>query len=155
MEHHLLAIKNKNKELCKKTDLAKKVAQQAIQAGASLGAQVLRIEKKLQDRIFLLEENQSAPPCNDLNFADQLRDLCSNLVAVQNWRNIWADRIESLELDMRDEDGLLLSQLSEIRNAVAAGDSGAFSAGGHTIINEEAVLPLISTLPGRNNYTVL
>lgn len=132
----MLVLKNENRELRKKVSQAKKLLQQAICATAAQGIHIVQIQKNLQECIFALEQNQPASSQIDLNILNQLQDLRSDILAVKNWRQIWAERVESLETDMCGEDGLVLSQLVEIRSAVAAGDSRAFSAGGHTISNE-------------------
>lgn len=72
--------------------------------------------------------------------------------ALATWKDFTDDRLGSLELDMRSEDGLVSSQVRECRSAAAAGDAGSFTASGYTISNEEGVLALIQPLESKNNY---
>lgn len=64
------------------------------------------------------------------------------------------DRVGSLEMDIRSEDGILFTMIHECKSLAAVGDAGSFTIAGYTMQNEDAILAMIDPLPHKNNYAV-
>jgi hypothetical protein len=80
--------------------------------------------------------------------------LSRDLNAMLNWKSMLDERIGSLEMDMRSEDGILFSMIQECKSLAASGDAGSFTIAGYTMQNEKSVLAMIQPLSHKNNYAV-
>ena len=61
--------------------------------------------------------------------ASEYQRLKADVEALLYGHGSSADRIRSLEEDIRDDDGLLMSLIHEVRSQAAAGATGSFTAG--------------------------
>lgn len=150
METRVRSLEKDNTVLRRKLKQVKSVADKALNVGATLAATQAETNSKILEDLARLQHQFTAKTgALDLN---DLLNLKNQVSAFLKWRETVNDRIGSLEVDMRNEDGLLFTQVRECRSAVAAGDLGAFTIASHTFQNEESVLAFIQTLPGKNNY---
>lgn len=145
-----LALENQTlKDALKKT---RAIAKQALSASASANVNATSTGTSLRKEMGLLKDEMiKAVLSRQMAVLDALR---RDVTAVVAWKDSVDDRVSSVEMDIRDEDGLLLSLIRECRTAAAAGDASSFSVAGYTIQNEEAVLAMIQPLPGKNAYAV-
>ena len=150
MDARIRSLEAENEALRSKLRKAKTLSQRAMNVGTSFGASQAASFKKLVED-FDLFKHRFDDKTAGLD-VEGLNRLKRELHGMSGWRETVSERIGSLEVDLRNEDGLLLSQIRECKSAVAAGDLGAFTIAGHTFQNEETVLAFIQNLPGKNNY---
>ena len=150
MNVQLHTLEAENRSLRKKLQEAKNLAQQAIRAGAAKDIRMTQIECNCGALIDKSNANvlQKFPRFD----ASEYQRLKADVEALLNGHGSLADRIRSLEEDIRDDDGLLMSLIREVRSQAAAGATGSFTAGGYTMSSEDCVLSMTSNLPGKINY---
>ena len=150
MDTRVRALELENQGLRSKLRQVRATSEKAMNVGSSFAASHADSISSVSAQLAKLRRDFVAKSEDlDLNGIEQLR---KEFRAFGGWRNAVSERIGSLEVDMRNEDGLLLSQIRECRSAVAAGDLGDFTVAGQTFQNEESVLSFIQTLSSKNNY---
>ena len=146
----MLSLEAERSALLKKAGQARDLAQQAFRSAAAQNTANLELKRKYQaDMGKLRQDLASGMSHQELT---EITKLKRAIAGIDGWKESALDRIGSLEMDIRDEDGLLLSQIRECKSAVAAGDLGAFTIAGYTFQNEDAVLSMIEPLSGKHNY---
>ena len=149
-ESRLRSLEKENAQLRQKLKHVKGVSDEALKVGATFASTHTESTTKTFRALAQLRADLNSKTEN-LNGGDFLK-LRREMSAFTPWRDTVNERICSLEVDLRNEDGLLFSQVRECKSAVAAGDLGAFTIAGYTFQNEESVLAFIQTLPGKNTY---
>lgn len=139
-----------NKTLRSRLSTTRSVAKQALSASASASINSTRSVTALRKEMAIMKDSITQDVL--ARRMSELTELKRELDAVVTWKMIVDDRMGSLELDLRSEDGLLLSLIRECKSAAAAGDASSYTVAGYTVQSEEAVLAMIQVLPGKNNY---
>eukprot|EP00956_Cyclotella_meneghiniana_P024749 scaffold50118_cov41-Cyclotella_meneghiniana.AAC.3 len=152
MENRLRTLELENRELRRRCTKAKDLAIQAVRTSVSAQTDMKSSKTALKKHIFLVKE-QTMRAVEERGFPEGAK-LVAQYSALTNWKATMDERIGSLEMDMRNEDGLVLSLNRETQSKVAAGDASSFTAAGYTLQNEEGVLSMIQPLPSKNNYGV-
>ena len=150
MESRMRVLEEHNGKLRMKLKQVKAQADKALSVGATFASSHSESSSKIvRDLALLRREFVEKTGGLDVNDLDRFKKEFS---AHGVWRETVNERIGSLEIDLRNEDGLLFSQIRECKSAVAAGDLGAFTIAGHTFQNEDGVLAFTQTLNGKNTY---
>ena len=149
-ESRIRSLEIENGTLRHKLKQVKVNAEKALSVGSTFAASHAQSSSKIaQDLAHLRREFVAKTGDFDIGEINRFK---RDFLAFGPWRETISERIGSLEMDLRNEDGLLFSQVRECKSAVAAGDLGAYTIAGHTFQNEDSVLTFIQTLPGKNSY---
>eukprot|EP00956_Cyclotella_meneghiniana_P029272 scaffold70321_cov60-Cyclotella_meneghiniana.AAC.1 len=152
MEARLRTLELENGQLKRRCSKSKDLAVQAVRTAVSAQTDLKAAKVALKKQIALSnEQTLQAVEDRGLSKGD---DLLEKIGAITRWKANVDERIGSLEMDMRNEEGLVLSLNRETESKVAAGDATSFTAAGYTLQNEEAVLAMIQPLSSKNNYGV-
>jgi hypothetical protein len=114
LESENLVLKGRAKE-------AKHLAIQATRVAVSAETNLKTAKtflKKMIDHVH--SEALKAVAQRDL---DQAGSLTRDVNALMHWKKTMDERVGSLELDMRSDDGLLMSMIQECKSLAAAGDA--------------------------------
>eukprot|EP00956_Cyclotella_meneghiniana_P014270 scaffold21320_cov39-Cyclotella_meneghiniana.AAC.2 len=152
MENRLRTLELENDVLKRRCAKTKDIAVQAVRTSVSAQTD-LKVAKAALKKQITVTNAQTLRSIKDRGFP-QGDDLLNQFGAITRWKSTMDERIGSLELDMRNEDGLVLSLNRETQSKVAAGDATSFTAAGYTLQNEEGVLSMIQPLPSKSNYAV-
>lgn len=161
LEKRVFALEGENRDLRGKISRVKSAAAKAVvvaksadaiargtevfarKIGTQIKSEFTKALEAAKEEVLSTVGKRTTP-----DVSDAMRDLSALLM----WRKTLDSRIGSLEVDMRDEDGLLSTLIRECKTALAAGDATSFTAAGYTLTNEESVLAMIQPLDGKNNY---
>jgi hypothetical protein len=152
LDLRISALENDNARLKLRADKAKTVAVQSLRAAVSASTNMKAASTALKKSLARVKEEIG----KDLAARDltETAGLSRDVNALMNWKVTLDERIGSLEMDLRSEDGLLFSMVQECKSLAAAGDAGSFTIAGYTMQNEESVLAMIQPLSHKNNYAV-
>eukprot|EP00956_Cyclotella_meneghiniana_P016725 scaffold26658_cov106-Cyclotella_meneghiniana.AAC.1 len=150
IESRVRTLELENQELKRRCAKTKDIAVQAVRAAVSAQTDQKMTKATFKKQINLTKE-ETLQAVKDRGFPEGAK-LVAQYGALTNWKATMDERMASLEMDMRNEDGLVLSLNRETQSKVAAGDASSFSAAGYTLQNEEGVLSMIQPLPSKSNY---
>lgn len=152
MEDRIVRLEKDNTRLKENATKTKSVAVQALRASVSASMSMKSARTFLKKAIEgVREQVEKAIAERDLA---ETGKLTHDLNALMNWKSTLDERVGSLEMDMRSDDGILFSMVQECKSLAAAGDAGSFTISGYTMQNEESVLGMIQPLSHKNNYAV-
>lgn len=107
IESRVRTLELENKELRRRATKSKELAVQAVRTAVSTQTDLKAAKTALRKQIALTNE-QTLESVKDRGFS-QGPKLLSDFEAITRWKGNMDERIGSLELDMRNEDGLVLS----------------------------------------------
>lgn len=145
------ALENDNARLKLHADKAKTIAIQALRAAVSASTNMKSTSTALKKSLARVKEEVGKELIErDLS---ETAGLSRDLNALMNWKVTLDDRMGSLEMDLRSDDGILFSMIQECKSLAAAGNARSFIIAGYTVLNEESVLAMIQPMSHKNNYT--